>query len=405
MVNYPFYMNDKVAEKLTEYIRKLASGGNTREVWDQYSEFLEACTAVEVNYAIDEYMSGEDDFSLIEITVARFIRACGRGLDKIGKFKPDSGSFIDALMRENREIEKERRLATEAFSSIASDKGRSSENYAAVLWESLAHLSIVSSHYSMLQNALFPALEQRGDNMNCLRLMWHIQDDIVASMKKLSAMIAASDIDFETFNKLYGSMYLKMGNLIYREEMILYPLAAELFPLDVHQKLLDDLADLGAEIGLQSEGGSIDVRRSSFPSLDSGAGTVNLNTGTLDPTQIDLILTNLPFDITYVDEDDRVRYFSRGKERLFPRSPGIIGRPVVNCHPPNSVHIVEKIISDFREGRRDSAEFWIQNDGMFILIRYYPLFDGDIYRGVLEVSQDITGIRTIDGEKRLLDEI
>jgi hypothetical protein len=116
------------------------------------------------------------------------------------------------------------------------------------------------------------------------------------------------------------------------------------------------------------------------------------------------MLTNLPLDITFVDENDNVRYFSQGKERIFPRSPGIIGRAVQNCHPPKSVHIVQNILEDFKAGKRDVAEFWIQMNGSFIHIRYFPLFEGDIYKGVIEVSQEISGIRALEGEKRLLDE-
>ena len=132
--------------------------------------------------------------------------------------------------------------------------------------------------------------------------------------------------------------------------------------------------------------------------------SINLTVGRLSAAQVDMMLKNLPVDITYVDENDRVRYFSQGRERIFPRSPGIIGRSVQNCHPPKSVHIVQKIIDDFKSGKRDLAEFWIQMDGAFVHIRYFPLYEGNQYKGVIEVSQEISGIRALEGEKRLLDE-
>jgi DUF438 domain-containing protein len=105
-----------------------------------------------------------------------------------------------------------------------------------------------------------------------------------------------------------------------------------------------------------------------------------------------------------VDEYDTVRYYSQGKERIFPRSPGVIGRAVQNCHPPKSLHVVQRIVEDFRARRRTEAEFWITMNGRFIHIRYFPLFEGDAYRGVIEVSQDVTSIRALTGEKRLLDD-
>ena len=117
-----------------------------------------------------------------------------------------------------------------------------------------------------------------------------------------------------------------------------------------------------------------------------------------------MIFDSLPLDITYVDENDKVRYFNRAKDRFFPRSPAVIGRDVRNCHPPESLHIVEEIVNKFRSGERDEAEFWITLRGKFIHIRYFAVRseEGE-YRGVLEVSQDVTGIRALEGERRLLD--
>ena len=108
--------------------------------------------------------------------------------------------------------------------------------------------------------------------------------------------------------------------------------------------------------------------------------------------------------MTFVDENDRVRYFSAGKERIFPRSPGIIGRSVQNCHPPKSLDVVTRIVGEFKAGMKDEAEFWIQVEGRLIYIRYFAVRDAeDVYRGTLEVSQDITDIKAIEGERRLLN--
>ena len=129
-----------------------------------------------------------------------------------------------------------------------------------------------------------------------------------------------------------------------------------------------------------------------------------LTTGDLTLQQINLMLMNLPVDITFVDENDTVRYFSETPERIFKRTAAIIGRQVQNCHPPASVDKVVEIVEDFRAGKRDLAEFWIQMDGKFIHIRYFAMRDaGGNYRGTLEVSQDVTEIRKLEGEKRLLD--
>jgi DUF438 domain-containing protein len=115
-------------------------------------------------------------------------------------------------------------------------------------------------------------------------------------------------------------------------------------------------------------------------------------------------MTHLPVDISFVNENDEVAYYSASPERIFPRSPGVIGRKVQNCHPPKSVEMVEKILSEFKAGTKSIADFWIQMQGKFILIKYFAVRDAEgKYRGCLEVSQDVTEIRKLEGQKRLLD--
>ncbi|OPX25971.1 MAG: hypothetical protein B1H06_06605 [Candidatus Cloacimonas sp. 4484_143] len=117
-----------------------------------------------------------------------------------------------------------------------------------------------------------------------------------------------------------------------------------------------------------------------------------------------MILNTIPLDITFIDENDEVRYFSNPKDRFFPRSPAIIGRKVQKCHPPESVHVVEKILDSFKAGTRDEASFHIQMKGKVIQIRYFAVRnENGNYLGTLEVGQDVTEIRDLEGEKRLLD--
>jgi DUF438 domain-containing protein len=132
---------------------------------------------------------------------------------------------------------------------------------------------------------------------------------------------------------------------------------------------------------------------------------LHLDIGALTVQEVNLMLKHLPVDITYVDKNDTVRYFSQTAERIFPRSSAVIGRKVQKCHPPASVHWVQQILDDFRAGRRDVAEFWIQMKGMFVHIRYFAVRDekGE-YQGTLEVSQEVSHIRALEGERRLLDD-
>jgi DUF438 domain-containing protein len=145
----------------------------------------------------------------------------------------------------------------------------------------------------------------------------------------------------------------------------------------------------------------VDLKATNQASIADGIG---LPTGTLALEQLIAIFSTLPVDLTFVDADDRVAFFSEGPNRVFARSRAIIGRKVQNCHPPRSVDVVDRILSDFREGRQNVAEFWIQFMGRFVHIRYFAVRAEDgRYLGTLEVTQDVGSIRALEGERRLLE--
>jgi hypothetical protein len=132
-------------------------------------------------------------------------------------------------------------------------------------------------------------------------------------------------------------------------------------------------------------------------------GIVVLPTGALSLEQMTALFATLPVDVTFVDADDRVRFFSEGRDRVFARPKAILGRLVQHCHPPSSVDVVERILSDFHSGRQSVAEFWIDFKGRFVHIRYFAVRDdAGAYLGTLEVTQDLTRERALSGERRLL---
>ncbi|RLC93825.1 MAG: hypothetical protein DRI77_11495, partial [Chloroflexi bacterium] len=200
--------------------------------------------------------------------------------------------------------------------------------------------------------------------------------------------------------------------MFYKEENILYPTALEKLSGEEWWRIRQQSPDVGycyvqpgnqwppQETALEAA-----WNLSQEPAASSAAGLLHLDTGTLTPQEVNRLLIHLPVDVTYVDADDTVRYFSQGRERIFPRSPAIVGRKVQKCHPPASLHRVQQILDDFRAGRSDEAEFWIQMGGKFIHIRYFAMRDEQgAYQGTLEVSQDVAHIRALEGERRLLDE-
>lgn len=131
---------------------------------------------------------------------------------------------------------------------------------------------------------------------------------------------------------------------------------------------------------------------------------IQFPTGELSVEQAELVFNHLPVDITFVDENDEVRYFSTPKHRIFPRTAAIIGRKIQNCHPPESVSVVDRIVDSFKKGEKEVASFWLHMGSKYVLIQYFAVRDKENkYRGVLEVSQEISEIQEIKGDRKLLD--
>jgi hypothetical protein len=229
--------------------------------------------------------------------------------------------------------------------------------------------------------------------------MWSFHDDIRRNLKIAIELLRTSDLDLKQFNRLAGDLFFNIYAIKFREERILFPIIMNLIPENVLNALIDESLEIGFPY-IQAEAISGD-KRASEPELLT---EVDLKTGYLSAEQIKLIFDHLPVDITYVDENNKVKFFSTPEKRIFRRTNSIIGRDVKNCHPHESVHVVEQIVESFRSGEKDKASFWIQMKGELILIQYFAVRDEKRkYRGVAEVSQEITEIRNLQGEKRLLD--
>ncbi|MCL5023201.1 MAG: DUF438 domain-containing protein [Nitrospirae bacterium] len=262
-------------------------------------------------------------------------------------------------------------------------------------------LSAVNLHYLRKENQLFPVLELH-DISGPSEVMWAIHDDIRQTLKYARSQVSDLQVPL-----VYGTLkYLLQSvlDMIYKEEHILFPMAVEILKVEDWAKVKRGEEEIGYA-WVEPEKGWV-PGEAAAPAEAKGveAGKLAMNTGSLSLEQVNLLLTHLPVDISFVDENDEVAYYSQTKERIFPRSPGVIGRKVQRCHPPKSFHVVQRILDDFRKGKRDTAEFWIQMKGRFIHIRYFAVRDplGN-YRGTMEVTQDATDIRKLEGEQRLLD--
>ena len=200
----------------------------------------------------------------------------------------------------------------------------------------------------------------------------------------------------------------EVEGMIFKEEKILFPTSLEKLNVNDWARVLQESDEIGyAFIEKPKETGSL-VQELKHVIIEEPAVTdheVSLLTGNLQIKELLSLLNTLPVDITFIGKDDTVKYFSDSKDRIFVRTKSILGRKVQNCHPPQSVDVVEKILASFKEGTRNSADFWINFQGKFVYIRYFVVRDKEgAYLGTLEVTQDLTEIKKLEGEKRLLDE-
>jgi hypothetical protein len=261
----------------------------------------------------------------------------------------------------------------------------------------LNDLADVEKHYLRKEHLLFPYLEKHGIT-GPPKVMWGKHDETRALLRAAVDALAAKGAPAPALRAVAEAI----RGMIDKEENILLPMA-----LDTLDELeWWEIARQSPEIGFCLVEPAGEWRPESVPpGADAPAqdGKLRLPTGTLTAPQLEAILNALPLDATFVDAEDRVRYFTHGKERVFARSRAVIGRKVQFCHPPSSVDTVERILSAFRAGERDEAAFWIELRGRFVHIAYHALRGpAGEYLGCLEVTQDLTAKRALRGEQRLL---
>lgn len=316
------------------------------------------------------------------------------------------GHPVDTFRRENeavRGVLVRMRLAMSEAGKFADP----SKTSAPLLdWQqSLNDLMDIEKHYQRKEHLLFSCLERHGI-AGPSKVMWGKDDEIRALLKNLArALRSAGDGSGwrPTAMEAGEGAANAIEEMIYKEEKILFPLCLDKFTDAEWGEIWESSPRYGWCLVEPREG----FRPSYSPSAGEVRGTepagIQFPTGHLSFDQLRSIFSTMPVDITFVDADDRVAFFSEGPDRLFARSKAVIGRKVQNCHPPRSVEIVNRILNDFREEKQNVAEFWINLRGRFVHIRYFAVRDTDSrYLGTLEVTQDVTNIRALEGERRLL---
>ncbi|ABM27681.1 DUF438 domain-containing protein [Nitratidesulfovibrio vulgaris] len=270
----------------------------------------------------------------------------------------------------------------------------------------LADLAHVERHYTRKEMQLFPMLEENGIEAPP-KVMWEVHDDIRSLLRKARETVEGpSPVAAATVAR---DAALAVKDMVDKEETVLFPMALESLTEAQWGRVRHGEDEIGyAWVTPEGEWTPQAADTPESLTMEGPAtGTpdrVTLGTGTLAVETLDRMLRTLPLDLSLVDAEDRVAYYTDSTHRIFPRSAGVIGRNVRNCHPPKSVHMVEEILARFKTGERDEAAFWIELGGRFLHIRYFAVrSDEGRYLGCLEVAQDVTDIRALSGQRRLLD--
>jgi len=267
-------------------------------------------------------------------------------------------------------------------------------------------------HYLREENVLFPGLEKHGIT-EPPAIMWMEHNQIREKKKQLGKLVKDYDaISFQDFKEQLGETVESLNNLLpshfFKENNILFPTALQVVANEEWKEIKREFDEIGhccfTPPQLAGASPMVEVKKTEAEAVTASEGILQFETGTLSKEELEAILDTVPVDITFVDKEDAVKYFSKAEKRIFVRTKAVIGRKVQLCHPQKSIHVVNSILESFKAGKKDVAGFWIQKDNRLIYIRYFAVRDKNgKYLGTMEVTQDITDIKKIEGEKRLLN--
>lgn len=387
---------------LKEMILDLHRGADPEAVKQRFRALLGRASAVEISQIeqqlISEGLPADEVRALCDVHVSVF----QEGLQTADHPELSPGHPVHTFKYENMALNEMLILLDEAVSQLPSEQ---------VLARARAYAEQAMQFnriYLRKEHLLFPFLERHGVS-GPTQVMWGVHDQIRAQAKVFQQALQAGEAS--EIKTTYAAWAENVRSMFYKEENILYPTALKMLSDAEWLAIRDQSDEIGYCLVRPGDAWQPVVPESERIAAPAQAttnlyGQIALQVGALSPQQIDLILRHLPIDITFVDENDTVRYFSETVHgRIFTRTPSVIGRKVQNCHPPKSLHIVQAILDGFRSGARDEAAFWITMGGKFLYIRYYALRDErGHYRGALEVTQDVTEIRALEGQRRLLDD-
>lgn len=383
-------------EGLVKLFEGILKGKQLAKLVQENQKLIESAVPADVISVVDRLVLLKIPMNDLKRGINKLLNLLYKTIENYPYYPPVKESYLGCLTENNRLLDEQLKEIKPLIRQI----NQTPENVVLkqLLAEKFSEIEKFTQYYVIKENILFPVIEEHIPEFRCLSVMWSFHDDIKRNLKLVQEELVSRNFGLAHFNRLSGDLFFTMYAIKFREERILYPLVQDVVP----EKVLNQLFSESLQIGLPF------YQPETFPETVNTNGEkenrVDLETGRLSAEQIRLLLNHLPVDITFVDEHNKVNYFSTPKKRIFPRTKAIIGRDVHNCHPPESVHVVEQIVEAFRSGKKNVASFWIDKKGQKLLIQYFAIRDENgTYKGVAEVSQEISEIQNLEGEKRLLD--
>lgn len=392
-------------EQLKEVIKELHGGKSVDEVKEKFAKVIEGVSPKEISemevQLVKEGLPIEEIQNLCDVHAAVFKGT----LDEIHHPEQVPGHPIYTMKQENQAIKEfmENTLRPNVEKFREDDSNDNLER----LIENINLLWDIDKHYSRKENLIFPYLEKYGVTAPP-KVMWGVDDEIREKIREIK-------LDLTNYKGNKGEIVGKIDNaidqiteMIFKEESILFPMSLDTLTEDEWIEIYKESDEIGyALISPETEWKlkRVDVEGEEEEKGLTKGGYIKFDTGVLNAEEITAIMEVLPGELSFVDKNNIVKFFTKGEHRIFARTKAVIGRAVENCHPHTSVHMVDKIIDDFKTGKKDSEDFWIQMGDMFVLIRFFAVRDKNgEYLGTLEYVQNIASMRELTGEKRLLSD-
>jgi len=393
--------------RLKELILKLHDGASEEDVKEDLLKSLSSIPYGEVVEVEQELIEeGLPEEEILRLCDAHSSVLQGNVDLSASKDIPE-GHPVDILVQENKELKKVTDQVEEVLTTLDKVKESSIQEIILTLTGLFNQLIDTDKHYQRKEYLIFPYLEKTGVT-GPPKVMWGKHDEIREQLKGCLEVLKTKNIskyDLIVSSELILQPTVKgVTEMIIKEEEILLPMAMDALSDGDWYEIQKQSLEIGYCLyDPKTEWRPKGVEEESVNVIQKEGGNIQLPSGNFTAEELLAILNTLPIDITFVDKNDKVKYFSQSKERIFQRNRAILNRDVRHCHPPASAHIVDKIIDDFKSEKQTQAPFWINMGDKMIHIEYFALRnDKGEYLGTLEVSQDIAGYRKLEDEQRIL---